>query len=160
MHRLLTFLGLLAIWLLFSGVFDTFHITLGLLSCAFVTHISHDLLFTVQSTTLSARLRQTYRLAKYLLWLLYQIVLSNLHLLRLTLTPGGPKEVCPSIVRIRTPLKSDFEKFLLANSITLTPGTTTIRIEGDHLYIHAISKTTAEGLTGEMDKRIAHIFAS
>ena len=69
------------------------------------------------------------------------------------------KEVCPSIVKFRTPLKSDFEKFMLANSITLTPGTTTMRIVGDTFYVHAISKTTAAGLDGEMDRRIAYIFA-
>ena len=56
-------------------------------------------------------------------------------------------------------LKTDFEKFLLANSITLTPGTVTIKILGDTFYIHAISDFSVDGLNGEMDRRIAHIFA-
>ncbi len=160
MHRIFVFLGLLAIWLLFSGLYDFFHVSLGLLSCAFVTHISHDLLFADRSTSLRTRSRQAYRLCGYLLWLLLQVILSNVHLLRLALTPRGIRDVSPSIVRVKTPLKSDFEKFMLCNSITLTPGTTTIRIEGDTLYIHAISQTTVRGLTGEMDRRIAHIFAA
>ena len=159
MHRILIFLFLMTIWLVFSGLFDMFHITLGVLSCAFITYISCDLFFPNQAETLGTRARQAYRLICYLLWLLWQIVLSNIHLLKLTLAPGGMKEICPSIVKFKTPLKSDFEKFMLANSITLTPGTTTLRIEGDTFYIHAISKTTAAGLDGEMDRRIAHIFA-
>ena len=159
MHRLLIFLFLMAIWLVFSGLFDAFHITLGVLSCGFVTYISCDLMFPNQAETLATRMRQTYRLIGYLFWLLWQIVLSNIHLLKLTLAPGGMKELCPAIVKFKTPLKTDFEKFMLANSITLTPGTTTMKIEGDTFYIHAISKTTAAGLDGEMDRRIAHIFA-
>ena len=159
MHRLLIFLALLLIWVVFSGLFDAFHLTLGVLSCAFVTFISHKFIFDDRTATFRIRIRQIWRLAKYLLWLFGQVVVSNIHLLRVTLLPGGLKQLHPAIIRIKTPLKSDFEKFMLANSITLTPGTTTVRIEGQYLYIHAITKITADGLDGEMDRRIAHIFA-
>lgn len=159
MYRVVTFSLLLAIWLVFSGIYDLFHMGLGVLSCGLVTWISSDLLFEDRSAGLRPRLGQAWRLGGYLAWLGWQLVLSNLHLLKLTLMPGAMAEVRPRITRYRTGLKSDFEKFLLANSITLTPGTITIKILGDDFYIHSISRFAAEGLDGQMESRIAAIFA-
>ena len=56
-------------------------------------------------------------------------------------------------------LASDFEKFVLAQSITLTPGTVTLKIEGDEFLIHAISEEAAQGLTGPMAERVRKLFA-
>ncbi|MCB1087231.1 MAG: Na+/H+ antiporter subunit E, partial [Verrucomicrobiae bacterium] len=128
LYRTITFSLLLATWLVFSGVYDAFHITLGLISCGLVTWMSSDLLFEDRSMPLRTRIVQGWRLTGYLAWLMWQVVLSNLHLLKLTLMPGGMAEVKPRITLYRTSLKTDFEKFLLANSITLTPGTITVKI--------------------------------
>ncbi|MEM9017236.1 MAG: Na+/H+ antiporter subunit E, partial [Verrucomicrobiota bacterium] len=99
---------------------------------------------------------QFFRLLNYLRWLLWQIFLSNLHLFRLAFSPAD--ELQPHILRYETKLETDFQKFLLANSITLTPGTVTIKIMGDTFYVHAISDIAASGLNGEMERRISHIF--
>lgn len=48
--------------------------------------------------------------------------------------------VTPTLVVFHTDLKTDFGRFLLANSITLTPGTITIRVEGDCLTVHCLDK--------------------
>ena len=48
------------------------------------------------------------RLPGYGLWLLWQIVLSNVHILKLALTPGDIKELDPTLVRIKPKLKTDF----------------------------------------------------
>lgn len=154
----MTFALMLAVWLVFSGMFDAFHVTLGIISAAFVAWLSSDLLFEERSAGPGQRLRQGWRLAWYFLWMLWQILLANLHLLRLALWPGGMEEIHPQIVRYRTALKTDFEKFLLANSITLTPGTVTLKILGDDFYIHAISRQAVEGLGGEMERRIRRVF--
>ena len=45
----------------------------------------------------------------------------------------------PGIVAIKTGLKTDIGKLFLANSITLTPGTLTMDVQGDHLFIHWIN---------------------
>ena len=79
-------------------------------------------------------------------------------MLRLALVPGAMREVEPSIVKFHTRLKSDFALFLLANSITLTPGTITVKVLGDEFYIHSISKASAKGLDGRMEEFIAWIF--
>lgn len=140
-----------------SGLLDLFHLSLGVISCGLVTWMSSDLLFANRETSLRRRLRQGRRMAWYLLWLLWQIVLANLHLLRLSFAPRSALQ--PQIVRYETKLETDFEKFLLANSITLTPGTVTMKILGNTFYIHAISDFAAEGLNGPMEAHIAHIFA-
>lgn len=157
-YRLFIFTLLMAIWLVFSGLFDPFHITLGVISAGFVTWLSSDLFFEDRGVSLRRRLSQGFRLAAYFAWMLWQILLSNLNILKLALTPSGLEEVKPRIVRITTSLESDFEKFLLANSITLTPGTITVKILGNDFYVHAISESAARGLNGEMERRIAAIF--
>lgn len=157
-YRLFIFTLLMAIWLVFSGLFDPFHITLGVISAAFVTWLSSDLFFADRGVSPGHRLTQGFRLLSYLGWLLWQVVLSNLNILKLALSPSGLQQVKPRIVRFSTSLDSDFEKFLLANSITLTPGTITVKILGNDYFVHAISEQAAKGLDGEMERRIAAIF--
>ena len=104
-------------------------------------------------------MQQIIRIPWYLVWMLYQIWLSNIHILRLALGPIGLPEVEPKLVRIKTNLKTDFGKWMLANSITLTPGTITIDIKDDELLIHSISSLTTEGVEeDDMERKIAAIF--
>lgn len=157
LYRGVVFGLLFVTWMIFSGLFDAFHLTLGVISCGIVTWMSSDLFFEDRTIPLGRRIRQGIGLGGYCFWLLWQIVLSNLHLFRLAF--ASKEALQPHIVRYETKLKTDFEKYLLANSITLTPGTVTIKIMGDTFYIHAISDIAAEGLDGEMERRIARIFA-
>ncbi|MEM7696819.1 MAG: Na+/H+ antiporter subunit E [Verrucomicrobiota bacterium] len=158
LYRCLIFGLLFATWMVFSGFFDLFHLSLGVISCGLVTWFSSDLLFANRTTGIVDRLRQSGRFLTYSIWLLWQVLLANLHLLRLAFSPRSALQ--PQIIRHETILDSDFEKFLLANSITLTPGTVTIKIVGSTFYIHAINEECAKGVDGEMDRRISHIFAS
>lgn len=158
MYSLLSFSLLFLVWIVFSGKFDWFHLTLGILSAAFVTYFSSDLYFTDRRIGFLERLRQSARFCSYLVWLLYQIFLANLHVLRLALWPNALTEIDPVIVRMKTYLRSEFARYVLANSITLTPGTITLKIEEDILYIHAISRKAASSLDGEMERRIAAVF--
>lgn len=149
---------LLAIWLVFSGQFDGFHVSLGILSCFTVTWMSSDFLFRNREVSSRTRWREVSRLPGYLAWLLYEILLANFHVLRLAFQPGEMEDVKPQIVRFKTELKSEFARWVLANSITLTPGTVTVKVEDDELYVHAISAAAAKGLEGEMEARIKQIF--
>lgn len=47
----------------------------------------------------------------------------------------------PTLVSFHTDLKTDFGRFLLANSITLTPGTITVQVEGNKLTVHCLDKS-------------------
>ena len=159
MYRIAIFLLLIGIWVIFSGQFDAFHLTLGLISAAFITLISSSFLFFDRARGARQRLGEAIRIPQYMVWILYKIFQANIHILRLALTPGDLKGVEPSLVRIKTNLKTDFGKYILANSITLTPGTITVLIEGDELLVHSISQETTAGVRdGTMESKIAKVF--
>ncbi len=55
-------------------------------------------------------------------------------------------QVEPQLVHFTSGLKSEFARVVLANSITLTPGTITVSLEGNEFYVHCLDKEFAEGL--------------
>ncbi len=73
----------------------------------------------------------------YVLVLFWEIVKANLDVAYRVIHPKMP--IKPGIVVIKTRLKQDLAKMILANSITLTPGTFTLDILGDNLLIHWIN---------------------
>ena len=159
MYRILIFSLLLITWVILSGLLDEFHIGLGILSCFLVTWLSSGLLFNDRSLSFHSRLRQAFRLFFYLSWLLWQIVLANIHVLRISFSTRVRERIQPQLVRFRSGLKSDFEKYVLAQSITLTPVTVTLKIDDDVFLVHAISDVAAEGLMGAMADRVRHVFS-
>jgi multicomponent Na+:H+ antiporter subunit E len=66
-----------------------------------------------------------------------ELVRANLNVLRLVLSPRI--DIKPGIVEIQTTLKSPIGRLVLANAITLTPGTLVVDIRGDTLFIHWIN---------------------
>ena len=73
---------------------------------------------------------------QYYGFFLKELVKSNFAVARIVITPSLP--INPGIVKVRTKLKSRMGRLMLANSITLTPGTLTVKIEGEWLYIHCV----------------------
>ena len=154
LRRMAVFAILFAFWLLLSGHYDLFHLSLGLICSLLVASVSHDLL--IENINGTNRIRKTRRFISYVPWLIYQIVLANLHVAYLIL---NPKVIDPRIVRFKTRLKSQFSMVTLGNSITLTPGTITMDIVDGEFYVHALSKKVADDLlSGEMERRVAHVF--
>lgn len=86
----------------------------------------------------------------YLLYFLKELVKANLKLAAIVLSPSLP--VRPGIVKVRTRLKSPMGRLLLANSITLTPGTLTVELDGEWLYIHwvTVESTDIEAATADI----------
>ena len=99
-YKAAIFFLLMAIWVVFSGQFDAFHLTLGVISSLLVVGFSGDLLFSDRSKGLEVRFRQAIRLILYVVWLVYEIILANLHVLRLALHPKGTEEVKPEVLSI------------------------------------------------------------
>ncbi len=95
-------------------------------------------------------------LAAYALWLVGQIFASAAATIRLIWSPRLIAE--PRLVAFRSRLKTRAGRTLLANSITLTPGTITADQTGDRFLIHCLDSDFAEGLAdSEMEKRILRI---
>ena len=84
---------------------------------------------------------RTIRFIRFLPWLLWQIVLANIDLAIRTLHPKMP--INPILINIKNNLKSDLGMVILANSITLTPGTVTIDINENEFLVHVISEKAA-----------------
>lgn len=164
MYSFATFMLLALAWLIFSGKFDAFHLVLGAISCLIVTRLSHGLMFLERDKGVAARCGEVLRFIPYCGWLLWQIVLANLHVVALAFSPRRcGQDLDPHILTFRTRLTSDFARFVLATSITLTPGTITIRIDGDTFHVHAISRHAAGDLPdsesmSEMERRVARVF--
>ena len=90
--------------------------------------------------------------------LFYQIILANLHVFSIALSPDMEKHISPEIVTFDSGLKRDISKFVLANSITLTPGTVTINEKDGVFVIHCLSKVAAAGVPGDMLKKVQTLF--
>jgi multicomponent Na+:H+ antiporter subunit E len=128
------FLILMVVWILVNNSFSGQIIIIGLILSAVITllfgtnlRIFDELKFT--PTALG------YTLI-YLFVFLIELIKSNLDVARRVLTPSLP--INPGIVKTKTSLKSKMGRMILANSITLTPGTLSVDIDNDTLYIHWI----------------------
>ena len=153
---ILTFLASFVIWLILSGKFDLFHISLGIISCLIVAYTSADLLLPQQK--LGHLIKVWLRFIRYLPWLLYQIFLANLHVMYLVLHPRMNQLIAPGIIRFKSKFSDEMSLFIFANSITLTPGTITVYVSVDGNYaVHAIDRKSGEPLPGEMEQRVAKI---
>jgi multicomponent Na+:H+ antiporter subunit E len=81
---------------------------------------------------------------------LFELFKSAIDVAGRVLSPRLP--INPGIVKVRTRLKSRIGRIVLANSITLTPGTMTVETSGEYLYIHWIDIKTddVESATNEI----------
>ena len=79
-----------------SGKFDAFHLGLGLVSCAIVAFLSHDLLYHDRSKGLRCRLIEAWAFIRYLPWIIWEVVKANLHVLKLATTRKGYEEMSPA----------------------------------------------------------------
>ncbi len=134
-----------------SGMFDAFHLSLGLLCCLLIAFLSADLLFGPE---FKVRFSQVLGMIIYLPWLFWQILLSNLQVAYIVLHPRMLEVIDPQLVRFRTRLKGSFARVTLAQSITLTPGTITVNLSNDEFTVYALTAAAASDLPGEMEERL------
>ncbi|MBN2426813.1 MAG: Na+/H+ antiporter subunit E [Deltaproteobacteria bacterium] len=153
MARLVTFIIMLIFWVLLSGMFDAFHLTLGVVSCLLVSLASHDFMFYGRPG--KAWGKNMLGLFLYLPWLFYQIFLASIEIAYIVLHPRMLEIMDPRLVRFRTSLKTNLSRFTFAQSITLTPGTITVNMADNEFTVYALTKKAADSLPGEMEARVA-----
>jgi multicomponent Na+:H+ antiporter subunit E len=141
---------LAATWLLFSGLYKPLLLGLGAFSCALVVYVAlrmrllDDSFFT---------LRLCVRLLGYWGWLAKEIVKSSFEVTRAVLSPGLP--ISPTVAELDSISRHPVDVAIFGNSITLTPGTLTIRIRDGRLIVHALTREGADALLdGEMNRRV------
>ena len=147
----LVFSACLALWVLLSGHVAPLDLAMGVAASALVAFANRDI------EGVSEMLRWSPRLIAYLPWLLKEIWIANLQVVKLVLDPALP--VDPVIVRLRTRLSSDLARTTLGNSITLTPGTITLDVDGEELVVHALTRGGgAAVMAGGMARRVGRMF--
>ena len=90
--------------------------------------------------------------AQYIYCLIREIILANMTVVRMILTRKEQME--PVIVHVHARLKTETARVILANSITLTPGTITVSLTEDHLLVHCLDKSLAEGMEDSVFVRL------
>ncbi len=153
MQALVLFVHLAVFWLLWSGYFKPDLLAYGAISCVVV--LAAALRAGVVDRE-SLPFHMMFRSFVYLPWLLLEIVKSNIDVAKIIMHPKLPMR--PHILRTRASQKSDVGKVILANSITLTPGTITLAVRQGEMVVHALADEFADELqTGEMDRRVCQM---
>jgi len=146
---------LAAAWLLWSGFFKPLLLGLGVFSCLLVLLISYRMrLFGTEAISPGFILR----LFRFWLWLGREIVRSSLQVTRVVLSPKLP--INPTVTEFDSSCSRPLDLAILGNSITLTPGTLTVRIDKRHFLVHALTEEGASDVaSGEMDRRVSELRA-
>ena len=142
------------LWLFLSGHYTPLLLSLGLLSVILITIIC--LRMNLIAYDQPEVLFQITRFVPYGLWLTIEILKSNIDVCKRILNPKLP--ISPRLITVKSSQLGDLARVTYANSITLTPGTISIDVDGRDIEVHALSEVGVEGLsTGEMDKRISKV---
>ncbi len=137
------FILLLALWIIFNGRFTVEILIIGtVISAAVCVFLKVFASYSFKRELKMLKLVPS--LFVYLIVLLVEIIKANLAVIKVTLFGAG--KVRPVVVHFKTGLRSKLFKVILANSITLTPGTITASLHGDEFYVHCLDESFAEGI--------------
>lgn len=149
-HAISLTLVLFATWLLLSGHYVPLLLTFGLVSSVLAVIVSMRMDVIDHE---GHPIHLGWRAIFYWPWLLWQILLANLDVVRRILSPSLP--ISPCVIVLEAGQQTELGKVIYANSITLTPGTVTMELDGKQVIVHALSREAANGLAGgDMDRKV------
>ena len=152
-HSIILSLPLAVFWLANSDQYTPFLLLLGVISIVFVLFIAHRMDVVDQE---SQPVHLTLKLPGYYAWLTKEIFLSNVLVVKHIWL--GNKSISPVFATITASQETEIGKVIYANSITLTPGTVTVNLEGDRFRVHALLQESIKDLeSGEMDRRVSQL---
>lgn len=156
-----TFVILSALWFIMSGIFELKFIAYGLGAAAVISFIC---VRTLKIGGLKSE--NTYflfefniiRMLGYFFWLVWQIILSAIYVSKVALFHR--EDLDPGVVWFKADYDNPAARAMLANSITLTPGTITIEIFDDGIYsVHGLTQEVKDGLLdGSMQNKVAWLY--
>ena len=142
---------LFALWLIFNGKVTLELILFGIvLSAAVYLFCWKFLEYSPKRELLALRLLPQG--IGYFFVLIWEVVKANCATISLIASPKYDVE--PLLVTFRTELKTDLARTVLANSITLTPGTITVELTDDEFKVHCLDKEMAEGIESSVFVRL------
>lgn len=152
-HAMILSLPLAVFWLANSDQYTPFLLLLGVISIVFVLYVAHRMDVVDQE---SQPVHLTLKLPIYYAWLSKEIFLANVLVVKHIWL--GNKSISPVFATITASQKTEIGKVIYANSITLTPGTVTVNLEGDQFRVHALLQESIKDLqSGEMDHRVSQL---
>lgn len=154
-NKFLANLLLTFIWVALTGNFDFANVMFGFL-------LSYFLLWVItRGSGNAAYFKLVPRVVAFFFFFLYELIKANLQVAYEVMTPK--LNITPGIVAVPLDIKSDLEITMLANLITLTPGTLSLDVSEDKkvLYVHSMYITDREefirGIKNGFEKRIMQI---
>lgn len=164
----LTWVVLMTFWVVVSGSFSANNLALGAVVTLIIAAFMRDLL--TEDIRRSGNIIEKLLyfafiyLPQYLVIMAFRLLESNLKVAKNVIF----MDINPGIVKIKTDLHSDTGVTILANSITLTPGTLTLdvkkKLDGTYLYVHWIDLETlnrekaGEKIKGDIEEWLKKVF--
>ncbi|MFC1560128.1 Na+/H+ antiporter subunit E [Candidatus Margulisiibacteriota bacterium] len=160
MGRIVVFIISFAVWGILTWIPDAQELAVGAAMSLVITLAFGDV-FTVKFKKLF-QIKRYFYFVYYAFVFTYYCILANIDVALRILNPRLP--INPGIVKIKTNLKNEVAQTMLANSITLTPGTMTVDIKKGFMYVHWINvkakdvKKATEIISQRFEKLIKEIF--
>ncbi|WP_167895856.1 Na+/H+ antiporter subunit E [Wolbachia endosymbiont of Brugia pahangi] len=160
----LSFIILFSLWTILSGYFESFFVFCGIFSSMFTLFIFKRLMDA--ENALSQILNGTnrlefYKLLSYISWLIYQVILSSIYVIKKVLQAKLKLE--PIIILKKCKGHNDGSIALFANSVTITPGTLTIDVAKKrqiYLSIMCLIDESLESGVSEIENEVLKILCS
>ena len=136
------FIFLFGFWIIASETLHWQHLLVGAIVAYLVGIFNKDFLRDFHFFGRQSFVKQITVLGLILIILVKDMILANIQVAKIVLSPKMP--ISPGIVTFKTNLKSPLARTLLANSITLTPGTLTLDVDDDIFVVHYLTEENAE----------------
>ena len=159
--RIVVFFLSLLIWILITMVFSIPSLIAGIIIALITSIFAGEMLIITER---KFHLKRVWYTIEYLVKFIWELFKANFNVAYIVIHPLLP--IKPGIVKVKTKLKRDSALTMLANSITLTPGTLTVDIDVDNqiLYVHWIDvkftdiEQTTKDIGGRFEKLLEEIF--
>lgn len=148
-HSLALAAVLCLLWGLWSGHGEPFLLSLGALSVLASVALARRFSAVDEE---AMPLSLVPRLIPYGRWLLWEIVKANWDVARVILSPQ--QRISPSLIEVTAHQQTALGRTIYANSITLTPGTISVALDGEQIRVHSLTRAGADGvLEGSFDRQ-------
>ena len=160
-HNACLFVLLFAFWMALVGTLKTKFVVYGIITAAVTVWLCYPLLLVPNKDGSKKYFVfgvPIFKFIAYAGWLMWQLLLANIDVLKATTSQN--LDIDPKVVRFYFKVDNPMAYVVLANSITLTPGTVTLNVTDDGLFeIHALTVGAAEGvLDGSFQKKVADLY--
>ena len=136
-------------WLLLSGHYDPLILAFGVFSCVVTVLITWRMGLNDDE---GHPIHLGWRVPVYWAWLFWEIIKANFDVAKRIINPRLP--ISPTLITLKASQTTEFGQVIYANSITLTPGTVSLRVDRDTIEVHALSEELAADLAkGTMDQK-------